>query len=49
MHLGSPRQRRSILADLGRRKVTWLAKAAERMSEAVAGDWRKWRKAMRSH
>ena len=49
MHLGSPRQRRSILADLGRRKMTWLAKAAERMSEAVAGDWRKWRKAMRSH
>jgi uncharacterized protein (DUF2252 family) len=49
MHLGSPRARRSILADLGRRKVTWLAKAAERMSEAVVGDWRKWRKAMRSH
>jgi uncharacterized protein (DUF2252 family) len=49
MHLGSPRQRRSILADLGRRKVTWLAKAAEHMSEAVVGDWRKWRKAMRSH
>jgi hypothetical protein len=47
MHLGSPRQRRHILADLGRRKKTWLTKAAEGMSEAVTRDWRTWRKGMR--
>jgi len=48
MHQGSPHQRHSILADLGRRKRTWLAKAAERMSDAVSSDWREWRTAMRS-
>jgi uncharacterized protein (DUF2252 family) len=44
MHLGSPKQRRSILSDLGRRKSTWLTKAAEHMGEAVTRDWRQWRK-----
>jgi len=44
MHLGTPASRKGILADLGRRKATWLTKAAERMSEAVARDWRTWRK-----
>ena len=48
MHIGSPHQRRSILADLGRRKKTWLTQAAERMSEAVTRDWRQWRTAIRS-
>ncbi len=48
MHLGSLQQRRSILSDLGRRKSTWLTKAAEHMGEAVTRDWRQWRKAMRS-
>ena len=47
IHLGSPRQRRAILADLGRRKSAWLPKAATRMGEAVARDWRKWCKIAR--
>ena len=34
MHLGTPEQRRAILADLGRRKSAWLVKAAQRMCEA---------------
>jgi len=29
---------------LGRRKSTWLTKAAEHMGEAVTRDWRQWRK-----
>jgi len=37
-------QRRRILSDLGRRKSTWLTKAAEHMGEAVTRDWRQWRK-----
>jgi len=44
MHLGSLQQRKSILSDLGRRKSTWLTKAAEHMGEAVTRDWRQWRK-----
>ena len=44
MHLGSLQQRKSILSDLGRRKSTWLATAAEHMGEAVTRDWRQWRK-----
>jgi len=44
MHLGSLQQRSSILSDLGRRKSTWLTKAAEHMGEAVTRDWRRWRK-----
>jgi len=44
MHLGSLQQRKSILSDLGRRKSTWLATAAEHMGDAVTRDWRQWRK-----
>lgn len=47
MHLGSPAQRRRILADLGRKKPSWLAKASGRMVEVVTRDWRKWGKAVR--
>ena len=47
MHLGSAAQRRRILADLDRRKSSWLAKAATRMADAVVRDWRKWCKAAR--
>jgi uncharacterized protein (DUF2252 family) len=47
MHLGTPAQRRLILADLGRRKSAWLAKAALRMCEAVTRDFRKWGKIAR--
>ncbi len=42
IHLGTPRQRRAVLADLGRRKKAWLVKAATRMGETVARDWRRW-------
>ena len=44
MHLGTPGQRKAILADLKSRKRTWLTKAAGRMALAVERDWRKWRK-----
>jgi uncharacterized protein (DUF2252 family) len=47
MHLGTPAQRRAILSDLGRRKNAWLAKAAQRMCEAVTRDFRKWGKIAR--
>jgi len=42
LHLGTPSQRRRVLADLARRKTAWLPKAAARMHEAVTRDWRKW-------
>jgi hypothetical protein len=45
MHLGTPAQRQSILADLRRRGTRWLSRAAHRMAELVERDWRKWRKA----
>ena len=47
MHLGTPAQRRAILTDLGRRKSAWLARAAQRMCEAVTRDFRKWGKIAR--
>ena len=47
MHLGTPSQRRRILADLGRRKNAWLAKGAHRMLDAMTREWRKWCKIVR--
>ena len=47
VHLGTPAQRRAILADLGRRKNAWLVKAAQRMCEAVRREFRRWRKFVR--
>jgi len=47
LHLGTPSQRRRVLADLSRRKAAWLAKAADRMLEAVTREWRKWCKIAR--
>ena len=47
IHLGTPKQRRAILLDLGRRKRGWLPKAAARMTETVTRDWRKWGKITR--
>ncbi len=44
MHLGTPERRRTVLADLARRRPSWLAKAAERCAEVVTRDWRKWSK-----
>jgi uncharacterized protein (DUF2252 family) len=42
-----PKQRRAVLADLGRRRNGWLLKAAERTGETVARDWRRWCKIAR--
>ena len=47
IHLGTLKQRRAILADLARRKSAWLPKAAARMGESMARDWRKWCKLAR--
>ena len=47
MHLGSPAQRRDILADLHKRGGRWLSRAAGGMALAVERDWRKWREGSR--
>jgi uncharacterized protein (DUF2252 family) len=47
MHLGTPAQRKRILAHLGAHKGAWLAKAAGRMAEVLERDWRKWCKVVR--
>jgi uncharacterized protein (DUF2252 family) len=47
IHLGTPKQRRAIISDLGHRKRGWLPKAAARMTETVTRDWRKWGKITR--
>ena len=47
IHLGSGAQRQAILRDLRRRKSGWLTKAAERMCEVAALDWRKWKRSTR--
>ena len=44
VHLGTPAQRRPILADIGRRKNAWLVKAAQRMVESMRREFRRWRK-----
>jgi hypothetical protein len=44
IHLGSPGERRRILADLRRRGDRWLTREAGRMAQALERDWRKWRK-----
>jgi hypothetical protein len=43
VHLGTPRQRDSVLRDLRRRKADWLRVAARRMRDATMNDWRQWR------
>jgi hypothetical protein len=45
MHLGTPKQRKRILADLAKRKGPWLARAARKMAQALERDWRRWGKA----
>jgi uncharacterized protein (DUF2252 family) len=47
VHLGTPAQRRAILADLGRRRNAWLVKAAQRICESVRREFRRWRKLVR--
>lgn len=44
VHLGTHRQRKKILNDLGRRKAGWLRKAAKEMAQATQRDWRKYRR-----
>jgi uncharacterized protein (DUF2252 family) len=43
VHLGSGRRVNSILADLGRRKSTWLRAAAKNMAKAMEREWRVFR------
>jgi hypothetical protein len=45
IHLGTERQRKSILQDLRRRKRNWLGQAAETMARIVEKDWRAWKEA----
>jgi uncharacterized protein (DUF2252 family) len=47
MHLASAAARKPILADLAKRKSSWLAKACERMAQSVERDFRRWRKHQR--
>src|SRR3989449_913988 len=44
VHLGSPASR-AIRADVKRRDKRWLHDAARRLADAIADDWRDWRKA----
>jgi hypothetical protein len=43
VHLGSARRVTSILADVGRRKSTWLRAAAKDMAKATEQDWKAFR------
>jgi hypothetical protein len=43
VHLGSGRRVNSILADLGRRKSTWLRAAAKKMAKAMEREWKAFR------
>jgi hypothetical protein len=43
IHLGTAR-RRDILKDLKKRPASWLYDAARQMVDAVAADWKRWRK-----
>jgi hypothetical protein len=44
VHLGTERKRKAILKDLQGRKGNWLAAAAQAMDEAVAEDWKMWKR-----
>jgi hypothetical protein len=44
IHLGTPAQTKTILADLKQRKPDWLRRAAELMAEAIMADWKQWRR-----
>ena len=43
VHLGTTRQRKSILKDLKTRRADWLTRAARAMRDATLKDWRDWR------
>lgn len=42
IHLGSPRAIAAVKRDLGKRKESWLHKAAKLMRRAVYADWKTW-------
>ena len=42
VHLGTRRAR--VRQDLKRRKARWLERAAAEMADAIADDWRRWRR-----
>ena len=44
VHLGTRAQRAAVTRDLRKRRADWLHRTAERMCEAVEGDWGEWRK-----
>ncbi len=43
VHLGTPKQTRAVLADVGRRDAHWLRDAAKTMAHAIERDWREYR------
>ena len=43
VHLGTPKMRRVVLQDLGRRKGKWLRAATKAMTEATITDWKAWK------
>ena len=43
VHLGQPRARRTILADLNRRKRGWLRNAAKKMAKKMVSEWAEFR------
>lgn len=44
VHLGQPRARRMILADLARRGRGWLRKAAKKMAKTIVAEWEEFRR-----
>jgi hypothetical protein len=44
VHLGQPRARRMILADLKRRDRRWLRNAVKRMAKTIVADWKEFRR-----
>jgi hypothetical protein len=43
IHLGTRGAGKAILADMKRRKSTWLREAATMMGRLVRDDWKEWR------
>jgi hypothetical protein len=45
IHLGTPKVRSRVAADLGKRRSGWLLKASRAMVQLVLDDWKRWRRA----
>jgi hypothetical protein len=43
VHIGTTRQIRKLLNDLGRRKPAWLRSAAKQMAKTLERDWKDYR------